>query len=101
MREQLKTAVFASLLAVSPLAFAATAPAHAAGEVAQVELCAAALDAQGLAAASDYRAKFIKSKGGAIKTVTIELIPMTSGGEVKTAECQIKRGEVTDVAVSA
>ncbi len=100
MREQLKTAVFASLLAVSPLALAAT-PAQAAGEVAQVELCAAALDAQGLAAASDYRAKFIKSKGGATKTVTVELIPMTSGGEVKTAECQIKRGEVTDVAVSA
>lgn len=100
MREIFKTAIFASLLAGSPLAFAATAPAYAAGEVAQVELCAAALDAQGLAAASDYRAKFIKSKGGATKTVTVELIPL-SGGDVKTAECQIKRGEVTEAAVSA
>lgn len=93
--------VFASLLAVSPLAFAASAPAFASGEVAQVELCAAALDAQGLAASSDYRAKFIKSKGGATKTVTVELIPMVNGADVKTAECQIKGGEVTGVAVKA
>lgn len=90
---------FASLIAAATVAFAA--PAAASSEVAQVELCAAALDAQGVAAASDYRARFVKSKGGAVKTVTVRLIPTGNGAQAKTAECQIRRGEVVEASIIA
>lgn len=75
-------------------------PASAATLAEEIALCAAAADAEGLAAASDYRAEFVDSRGGASKRVTIELIPYDSG-DVLTAECQIRRGEVLEVALKA
>lgn len=93
-----RTAI-ASLLAA---AFVLNAGAASASEFDdQTAMCAAAADAQGIAAASDYRAKFQKSKGASTKTVTVELIPMVAGVEVIVAECQIKRGEVVGVVVKA
>lgn len=94
----MKTAIaFAALAAASAFA----GPAFASSEAnAQVNLCAAALDAQGVAAAGDYDARFQKSKGSAVKTVTIKLIPIAGGASI-VAECQIKRGEVIEAIVKA
>lgn len=96
------------ILLATVLAFASTAAivatpatAFAADTSEQVALCAAALDAKGIAAASDYRAKFLKTKGGAVQTVTVKLIPTADGLEAIEAECQIKRGEVVDATVKA
>lgn len=82
----------AATLAVPSLAFAASADE-------QVALCAAALDAKGVASVEQYRAKFVKSKGAAVKTVTVKLVPIAEGVEPITAKCQIKRGEVVDASV--
>lgn len=75
-------------------------PASAATPAEEVALCAAAADAEGLAPASGYRPKFIDSRGGALKRVTIELVPYDRG-DVLTAECRIRRGEVVEVALKA
>ncbi|MBY0423019.1 MAG: hypothetical protein K2Q06_12000 [Parvularculaceae bacterium] len=79
----------------------ASAPAFAGSEQNdQVNLCAAALAANGQAPADQYRAKFVKSKGAAVATVTIRLIP-TGEGEAKIAECKIAKGVVTEAAIKA
>lgn len=89
-------------VAISAAAFAvAPAPAYAASADEQVSLCAAAADAQGIASVEDYRAKFMKSKGAAVTTVTIKLVPAAGESEAITAECKIKRGEVIGVTVKA
>lgn len=91
------------LAAIAALAAgsAVSTPAFAASEQnTQVSLCAAALDANGSAPADQYRAKFVKSKGAVVTTVTIKLVP-NNGGEAKTGECQIKHGEVINAAMKA
>lgn len=93
-----------ALLTASVLVLAAAplfvTPAFAGEREDQVALCASALDAQGLAKAGDYRAKFVKAKGGAAQTVTIKLIP-TADGQSLTAECLIKKGEVAEAAIQS
>ncbi|MBB5517870.1 hypothetical protein [Amphiplicatus metriothermophilus] len=76
------------------------APALATSVDEQVSLCAAALDAEGIAASDAYRARFVKSRGGAAKTVRVKMIPLGEGESI-IAECKIKRGAVTDVSVKA
>ena len=89
-------------VALSAAAFVSMpAPAFAASFDEQVALCAAAADEQGIAAADAYRAKFVKSKGGGVQTVTIKLVPEAGETESITAECKIKRGEVIGVTVKA
>jgi hypothetical protein len=78
----------------------AAAPARASDLNTQVSLCAAALDEQGLAGADEYRAKFLKTKGGATKTVTVRMIAVGNGDSL-TAECQIRRGEVIGAEIKA
>jgi hypothetical protein len=90
----LLTAFAASALVLS------AAPAFAGEREDQVTLCASAIDAQGLAKTGDYRAKFVKAKGGAAQTVTIKLIP-NAEGPTMTAECLIKKGEVTEAAIQS
>lgn len=99
MKEMFLGGVFA--LAMTAAFVAAPATAFAASADEEVSLCAAAADANGIAAADAYRAKFIKSRGGAKKTVTIKLVPASGEAETITAECEIKRGEVLGVAVKA
>jgi hypothetical protein len=79
---------------------AAGTPALATDRDDQVTLCASALDAQGLAKAEDYRARFVKAKGAVVQTIVVKLIP-NAGGESLTAECLIKRGEVTEATIKA
>lgn len=88
------------VVALSAAAMGLTAPALATSVDQQVALCAAALDAEGIAAADAYRARFVKSRGGAAKTVQVKMIPIGEGESI-TAECRIRRGEVTDVSVKA
>ncbi|MEX0644987.1 MAG: hypothetical protein WD076_06740 [Parvularculaceae bacterium] len=99
MREFLLAGVIGTAFTVAIAAQPTTAFASEAGD--QVALCAAALDAQGIASADAYRAKFLKSKGGAVKSVTVKMIPVADGAEAIEAECQIRRGEVVDVTVKA
>lgn len=99
MKETLFAGLFAAISMIA--VFAAPTAAVAADADAEVALCAAAADAQGIAAAQDYRAKFLKSKGGAVKTITIKLVPAAGDAASITAECKIKRGEVLDIAVKA
>ena len=90
-----------SLAMIAGLALASlSVPAQAASTQEYLSLCAAAFDASGAAPAADYRAKFVKSKGGGVKTVTIELIP-NGGGETLSGVCRIKRGEVIEAEVEA
>jgi len=84
-------AVFATLFSL---------PALAATAVEEASLCAAAAEAQGIASLDEYSAKFIKSRGAATKQVVIELISYESG-DVLTAQCKIKRGEVAEVELKA
>lgn len=67
------------------------APAHAASSSEQISLCNTALEEQGVAPAEQFKKKFVRIKGAALKTITFKLLPL-SGGEAQTAECQI-RGE--------
>ncbi len=64
----------------------------------QVDLCAAAVDAEGLANVSDYRVKFSSATGS--RRLEIKLIP-NAGGDTLIAECRIRRSEVTSVALKA
>ena len=76
-----------------------TAPAFAADTADLVNQCVVALDANGVASADEYRARFVRAKGASTKTVTLKLFPV-DGGEPKTAECVIKRGEVQQAALA-
>lgn len=90
-------AIAASALAL--VAIPTTASAASVGD--DVALCAAALDAKGVATASDFRAKFLKSRGAAVRRVSVLMIPTASDKQSIEAECQIKKGEVIDIAVKA
>lgn len=74
------------------------APAGATDWSAQVDLCAAAVEAEGLADVNEYDVKF----GGAAtaKRLDIKLIP-NAGGDTLIAQCRIRRGEVTSVKLKA
>lgn len=78
-----------------------SAPASAADLDDQLNLCAAAAQAEGLTAADvEYRVKFISIKGGSAKTLEVELIP-SDGGAAIPATCKLRRGKVTEVALTA
>ncbi|MCA8888597.1 MAG: hypothetical protein KDA46_07205 [Parvularculaceae bacterium] len=82
------------------IAMTAAPPAFAADAAGQVSLCAAALDAEGLAPQADYRAKFVKSKGASTQRVVLRLIPVADGAALD-AECTIKRGEVLTATIKS
>lgn len=87
----------AALAAISA-AFAA-APATAADWTETINACAAAAEAEGVVTAGDYRAKFLTGSGASTKTISIEL--RNGAGEAITAECKVRRGQVTEFAVKA
>lgn len=93
----MKNSVVLSAVLLTVTAFS---PAFAASSSKQVEMCAAALVSNGSTAEVDYRAKFKKSRGGATKTITIDLVP-TSGGEKLTGICKIKGGKVVEAGIKA
>ncbi len=99
MKEILLAGVVGAAMTIAIAGLPSTAFASEAGD--QVALCAAALDDQGIASTDDYRAKFLKSKGGAMKTVTVKLVPVADGADAIEAECQIRSGEVVNVSVKA
>lgn len=97
----MKEVLFAAIAVASTLAIIAQpSTAFAASVSDDVALCAAALDAKGLAAADAFRPKFLKSKGSLVRKVSVLMIPTGDGASIE-AVCQIKRGEVIDVAVKA
>ncbi|MBI1365317.1 MAG: hypothetical protein GC153_05105 [Alphaproteobacteria bacterium] len=98
MKQLLLAGVFGVAFAAAIIAQPATAYASATSDV---ELCAAALDAQGVASAAEYRAKFVRSKGAVVKTVTVKLIPIVDGVSATEAECEIRRGEVVNAALKS
>ena len=83
-------------LAVASAAFAA--PANAADWTETIGVCAAA-EAEGVVTAGEYRAKFLTGSGASTKTISIELRP--DAGEAITAQCKVRRGEVTEFSVKA
>ncbi len=85
-----------AILAAST-AFAATA--NAADWNKNVDLCAAAAETEGHVVAGEYRAKFLRGGGGATKTVSIQLIPHE--GDAMEAVCKIRRGEVSEIELTA
>ena len=82
---------------IGGVAVAAAAPAFAADWSEKIDLCAAAVQAEGLAEVENYSIKFA---GGASRKVTIELVP-NNGGDKLEAECRIRRGEVSSVELKA
>lgn len=99
MKEMFLAGVFALVSTAAILALPTTA--FAASVDSQVALCAAAAESEGVATADEYRVKFLKSRGGAVKTVTIKLIPLAEDSDAVTAQCRIRRGEVIDFAIKA
>ncbi len=85
-------------IALSAASFAAM-PAHAGDWAKSVDACAAAAEAEGVVTAGAYRAKFLAGSGASVKTLSIELTP--DNGDAVTAQCKIRRGEVTEFAVKA
>lgn len=77
-------------------AFAA-APALSADWSEKMDLCAAAVEKEGLAEVENYSVKFA---GGASRKLTIKLIP-NGEGEALEAECRMRRGEVSSVELKA
>lgn len=82
---------------IGGVAAVAAAPVLAADWSEKIDLCAAAVQAEGLAEVENYRVKFA---GGASRKVMIELIP-DNGGDTLEAECRIRRGEVSSVELKA
>lgn len=66
----------------------------------QVSLCAEAIKQENLASTSDYKVQFVRVEGAAAKRLTVELVPVDEG-ETVLAECKIRRGKVTEVALKA
>lgn len=99
MKEILLSGVLAAALAAAISLQSGTAYAADANE--EVALCTEALDAQGLAGADDYRAKFEGRRGGRVTRVTLRLIPNEDAAESLVAECEIRRGEVVSATVKA
>ncbi len=79
------------------VAVAAT-PAGATNWSEKVDLCAAAVEAEGLAKVSDYAVKFGSATSS--RRLEIKLIP-NAGGDTLIAECRIRRSEVTAVTLKA
>ena len=99
MKQSIRAGLAALVAGAAVVSLSASAQATSFDE--QVALCAAALDDQGIAAAADYRPKFQKSKGGAVKRVTVKFVPTIDDAETIEAECRIRGGEVVDVSVKA
>ncbi|MEM8936025.1 MAG: hypothetical protein AAGC77_06425 [Pseudomonadota bacterium] len=72
----------------------ATTPANATDWNVQMDLCAAALKAESLAAVDNHRLTLIRARSGAAKRVTIKIVP-NDGGDAVVAECTIRKGAVT------
>lgn len=89
--------ILAGLIVSSALI--AAAPASASSWTKNVDICASAAESEGVVAAGEYRAKFLRGSGAATKTVAIELIP--TDGDAIEAVCKIRRGEVTEFTIEA
>ncbi len=99
MREILLAGVLA---AASTFAyFALPAAASAASSAEDLAVCVAAINERGIAAADAFRPKFLKLRGGAVRRVSVLMIPKADGAKSIEAECSIKGGEVLEVAVKA
>jgi len=92
------SAISAIIGAVTVASVTLTVPAMAKSTSELLEMCVVAMDETKLASSQDYRAKLKKSRGGALKKLTIELVPVNGDGESKTVVCQVRRGNVVDVA---
>ncbi|GJL93604.1 MAG: hypothetical protein DHS20C05_00090 [Hyphococcus sp.] len=85
---------------IATAAVFATFPAHATDWSEQMNVCAAAVQSEGLAAEGEYLVTFVDARGSRVKRLTIELTP-DDGGDTMTATCNIKRGEVTEVVLTS
>jgi len=83
--------------AVAGVVLLAAAPAGATNWNENMDLCATAVEAEGLAVISDHNVKFA---GGTARKLLIKLTPK-AGGDSLVAECKIRRGEVTEVSIKA
>ncbi|HXI86144.1 MAG TPA: hypothetical protein VNH64_01695 [Parvularculaceae bacterium] len=98
MKQLLLTALLSGVFAAALIAQPSTAYASGTGDL---ELCAAALNAQGVASADQYRVKFVHSKGSVVKTVTVKLVPIADGVAPAEAQCEIRKGEVVNAALKS
>jgi hypothetical protein len=98
MRNNTLAAQILPVMAVVATVFTA-APAIAGDWTETINVCAAAAESEGVVTAGEYRAKFLAGSGASTKTISIELRP--EAGEAITAECKVRRGEVTEFTVKA
>lgn len=82
---------------IGGLAAFAVTPGFAADWGKKIDLCAAAVEKEGLADVENYSVKFAN---GASRKLTIKLIP-NEGGETLEAVCRMRRGEVSSVELKA
>ena len=89
-----KIAVFSALVGAS-LGLSATANATSYQD--QIDLCAAAINDQGLASVDEYRVKFLSASSSRLN---VKLVPLDDG-ETLVAECKIRRGKVSSVTLKS
>lgn len=83
---------------VAPLMLASvslfSAPALAASTDALVDMCIQAMDDQSIAKAEESRTKLKKIRGGGLKRLTLEVMPLSGDGANKTIECHVRSNKV-------
>ena len=92
MRNMVLTTVFGAI------ALTAAAPASANSWSEKVDLCASAVEANELANINEYDVQFGNATSS--RRLEIKLVP-NAGGKTLIAECRLRRGEVTAVALKA
>ncbi|MEL6112002.1 MAG: hypothetical protein AAFR20_04285 [Pseudomonadota bacterium] len=73
--------------------------AQAASTDDMVDMCVDEMDARAIAKKDAYRAKLKKIRGGGLKRLTLEVVPLTKEGAKMIVECQVRGGAVVDLIV--
>lgn len=95
----MKSAIVAASFAITALFSGASFAGASSQEY--LDLCAAALDDRGIASLNEYRKKFKSARGGGLKKISVEMLPIVDGKEPIKATCLIRKGEVIDVVIKS
>ena len=84
------------IIASSPLV---ATQAMAASTDQLVDMCIEAMDDQSIAKADENRTKLKKIRGGGLKRLTLNVMPLSGDGASMVVECHVRGGEVVDLKV--
>ncbi|MEL6506862.1 MAG: hypothetical protein AAFR29_04450 [Pseudomonadota bacterium] len=73
--------------------------AQAASTDAMVDMCIEEMDARAIAKKDVYRTKLKKIRGGGLKRLTLQVMPLTKEGTKMVVECKVRGSAVVDLIV--